>query len=122
MSGIRMDVNQVLRQMTQLEQRTLSACVAYGQAAANKMVKTAKQTRPWTDRTHLAKNSLNGGAGKVGAGRVRIELAHGVHYGVYLELKRFRHKGTLAIVFPTVEKMAPEIIRGWSGVVRKGGG
>lgn len=121
MSGIRVDVNQALRCLTQVEQRTLSACVTYGQVAANKMVKTAKQTRPWTDHTHLAKNSLNGGASKAGAGRVRIELAHGIHYGVYLELKHFRHKGNLAIVFPTVKKMAPEIIRGWGNVIRRGG-
>lgn len=50
-----------------------------------------------------------------------LELAHGVHYGTYLELKRFRHKGNLAVVYPTVKRMAPEIIQGWAQTVRKGG-
>jgi hypothetical protein len=93
----------------------------YGKAAAMKMVREARKSRPWTDRTHAAKNSLNGGAVWNGASRVQVYLSHGMHYGVYLEKVNFRHKGNLAVVFPTVHKMAPEIIEGWAAVVRKGG-
>lgn len=121
MSSIRVDTSRALRQMSQVEQQTLRACLTYGQNAANKMVKVAKLTHPWENRTHMAENSLNGGASEAGAGRVRVELAHGVRYGVYLELVRFRYKGNLAIVFPTVKKMAPEIIQGWANVTQKGG-
>lgn len=120
MSSIRVDTSRALRQMTQVEQQTLRACLTYGQNAANKMVKEAKIHAPWQDRTPLARPSLNGGAREAGAGRVRVELAHGVRYGVYLEKVRFRHKGNLAIVFPTVKKMAPEIIQGWAKIVSKG--
>ena len=119
--SVRFDTTGAVRQLTETQQRTLYACLTYGRAAANKMIRHARIHRPWTDRTHLAKNSLNGGAYQTGSNRVRIELAHGVSYGVYLEKVRFRHKGTLAIVEPTVQKIAPEIIQGWVQVVRKGG-
>lgn len=118
--GIRIDASGSLARLTQIQQQTLNACIIYGQAAANKMVKEAKLKAPWEDRSHLARNTLNGGASWHGR-RVRVELAHGMHYGVYLEKVRFRHKGNLAIVFPTVQRMAPEIIEGWAKVVKKGG-
>ena len=44
-----------------------------------------------------------------------------MRYGVYLENVKFRHKGRLAILYPTVKKMAPEIIQGWARVISKGG-
>ena len=119
--SVRFDVSDAVRQLNDTQQRTLYACLSYGKASANKMVKYAKQHRPWTDRTHLAKNSINGGARQFSSGRVRIELAHGVKYGVYLELVNFRHKGSLAIIEPTVQKLAPEIVRGWAQIVQKGG-
>lgn len=118
--GIRIDTTDHLARMMAIQQQTLNACLKYGEAAANKMVKEAKLKAPWDDGVPLARPSLNGGAkwdGRV----VRVELAHGVHYGVFLELKRFKHKGILAIVFPTVHKMAPGIVEGWAKTVREGG-
>lgn len=118
--GIRTDASGSLARLTEIQKHTLFTCMTYGRAAANKMVKEAKLKALWKDRTHLARNTLNGGASWHGR-RVRVELAHGMHYGVYLEKVRFRHKGNLAIVFPTVQRMAPEIIEGWAKVVKKGG-
>lgn len=119
--SVRFDASDALRRMTEIQQRTLYACLVYGRAAADKMVQDARLHRRWEDHSHMAKDSLNGGARQVSPARVRVELAHGVHYGVYLEKVHFRHKGTLAILEPTVQKLAPEIIRGWAQVVQKGG-
>lgn len=119
--SIRVETLNHLRRLTTVQEKTLRACLTYGKAAANKMVRTAKLTRPWTDRTHMAKNALNGGASEIAPGRVRVELAHGTRYGAYLENVKFRHKGRLAILYPTVKKMAPEIIQGWARVISKGG-
>ena len=118
--GIRIDTTDHLARMMAIQQQTLNACLKYGEAAANKMVKEAKLNHPWKNRSYTAQNSLNGGA-KWNGQVVRVELAHGVHYGVFLELKRFKHKGILAIVFPTVHKMAPGIVEGWAKTVREGG-
>ncbi|MGN0761981.1 MAG: hypothetical protein ACI4MK_01285 [Aristaeellaceae bacterium] len=120
--SVRFDTTGAVRQLTETQQRTLYACLTYGRAAATQLVKEAVIHRPWEDRTHLAKNSLNGGAYLTDSGRVRVELAHGVYYGVYLEKVRFRHKGSLAIVFPTMRKMSTGIINGWAQVVKRGGG
>lgn len=119
--SVRFDVADTVRTLTERQERTLYACLSYGKAASNKMIRYARLHRPWQDRTHLAKNSLNGGAKQLNSSRIRIELAHGVNYGVYLEKVRFRHKGSLAIIEPTVQKLGPEIIEGWAQTVRKGG-
>ena len=119
--SIRVETLNHLRRLTTVQEKTLRACLTYGTTAANKMVRTAKLTRPWTDRTHMAKNALNGGASEIASGRVRVELAHGMRYGVYLENVKFRHQGRLAILYPTVKKMSPEVIQGWARVISKGG-
>lgn len=95
------------------EKRALFAIQSYGQAAGNKMLAHAKRNKPWTDRTHSAKNTMRTTTGWEGA-RYRVSLHGGVRYAVFLELKTFRHKGRLAILWPTVEKLGPEIIRAWA--------
>lgn len=120
--SIRVETQEHLRKLTEVQSRTLFACLTYGKAAANKLVRTAKLTYRWEGRTHLAKDTLNGGASEIAPGRVRVELAHGMRYGVYLETVRFRHKGRLAILYPTVKKLAPDILRGWVTIVGRGGG
>ena len=120
--SVRLNCLDSLRRLSEIQQRTLYGCLTYGKAAGMKLEKDAKRERRWADHTHLARNSLKGGAAAVGANRVRVELAHGVRYGVYLENRVFRHTGRLDIVGPTVRKLTPEIMDGWARVVRKGGG
>ena len=121
--GVRFEYDEHLAQLTEIQQKTLYGCLVYGKAAAMKMTKEAKIHRPWEDRTHLAKNSISGGAdAAAGLHKITIHLSLGMNYGVYLENKRFRHKGRLAIIFPTVKKMAPEVLSGWVGIVKRGGG
>lgn len=118
--SVRIDATPCIRTLGAIEQRVLFGVLTYGKAAAMKMAKDAKINRPWTDRTHLARRGLTGHAYWHG-NKVRVEISHTMHYGVYLEHKRFRHKGVLAILYPTVKKMAPEVLEGWAAVVRKGG-
>lgn len=71
-----------------------------------------KHNAPWTDRTGNARQLLWARARQLTADMVEIVMAHGVVYGVFLEL---RHAGAYAIINPALDHFAPRI---WADVVR----
>lgn len=85
------------------------AMLGYGKTAAAKLEAEARMNRPWRDRTAQARQRLKGDCEPTGRG-IRLTLSHGVDYGVDLE---FGHQKRYAIVYPTLRRMAPEILRGF---------
>lgn len=78
--------------------------------ASTKSVEIAakmKQNRPWTDRTGMAKAMLNTKVSQPDENTIRITLAHGVEYGIWLELA---HEKNYAIIGPTIEHEGPHIV------------
>ena len=87
----------------------------YAETQAKNLEGYAKEHRPWTDRTGDARKRLTGYVTEIPTG-YRINLAHGVDYGVWLELameKRF------AILEPTVRLQGPEVLRGLNQLMDK---
>ena len=87
----------------------------YAETQAKNLEGYAKEHRPWTDRTGDARKRLTGYVTEIPTG-YRINLAHGVDYGVWLELameKRF------AILEPTVRLQGPEVLRGLNRLMDK---
>lgn len=87
----------------------------YAETQAKNLEGYAKEHRPWTDRTGDARKRLTGYVSEIPNG-YRINLAHGVDYGVWLELameKRF------AILEPTVRLQGGEVLRGLSNLLDK---
>ena len=75
----------------------------------------AKEHRPWTDRTGDARKRLTSYVTDIPNG-YRINLAHGVDYGIWLELameKRF------AILEPTVRLQGQEVLRGMNRLLEE---
>lgn len=70
-----------------------------------------KENARWTDRTANARQTLHTEVEEVADEMVEIILAHGVDYGIYLELS---HGGAYAIIGPTIDTAAPRI---WGEVV-----
>ena len=69
----------------------------------------AKRDRPWTDRTHAAREGLfDAIAADARTGVIDIYLSHGVDvdYGKHLEL---RWNGRYAVILPTVRELLPEL-------------
>lgn len=86
----------------------------YAHTAAKKMEAEAKRNAPWTDRTSNARNSIQGDFGWKG-NKATIVLSGNMDYSVYLELameKRY------AILVPTVQKNASEVLRGYQKLVK----
>lgn len=77
----------------------------------------AKVNAPWSNRTGMARGSLQGSAEGAGAGG-SIVLAHGMDYGVWLELA---NQGTYAILPQALEHMAGLLDEGLSGLLEDAG-
>lgn len=93
----------------------VAAVRMYAETQAKNLEGYAKEHRPWTDRTGDARKRLTGYVTEIPNG-YRINLAHGVDYGIWLELameKRF------AILEPTVRLRGPEVLRGLQGLLDK---
>lgn len=79
----------------------------YASTKAAELESKMKQNRPWTDRTGMAKATLNAKVSRPNHNVVRITLAHGVDYGIDLELA---HGKNYAIVGPTINQEGPRIV------------
>jgi hypothetical protein len=62
----------------------------------------------WTDRTGNARQTLHTEVEQVSLDMVQIVLAHGVSYGVYLELS---HGAAYSIISPALDYWGPQIWR-----------
>jgi hypothetical protein len=69
-----------------------------------------KKRARWTDRSSNARNGLTGlYYAKGGASSTfEIDLFYTVSYGIYLEGVRFRRKGKLAVIQPTIDHVGPK--------------
>lgn len=97
-----------------VENKVKAAIGVYADTEAKRMEAYAKSSKPWTDRTANAKNSIQGDFGWKGS-KATISLSGNVDYFVYLELamgKRY------SILRPTIDRHAAAILRGYQRLVR----
>lgn len=66
-----------------------------------------KTSAPWSDITGAARNGLSATMEHSGGGH-KITFAHGVHYGIWLEVK---NSGRYEIIMPTVRKTGAAIMQ-----------
>ena len=106
MGGLEGDL---LKNLETMSKRAPVAVKMYASTAAKKLEKDAKQRAPWTDRTGQARQRLNAFVTEISPGICVITIAHGVDYGVFLELA---HEKRFATIMPTIQRLSPEIMRG----------
>ena len=116
-SGISFNIEGLLNGLNNLEVKSASATRIYAETAKQKLVDESKENAPWTDRTGMARKSLNATTEKIDNG-IRITLAHGVDYGLWLELA---HEKRFAIVKPTIELRGNEVLKGYADLLNKMG-
>lgn len=116
--AVRLEYNNLYKNMNSFKSKFEAVVSLLCDNGAQKMEAYAKQNRPWKDRTARARQSLKGSWSKEGSG-YKIQIAHGVSYGVYLEFKNERR---YAILWPTVEKVGyGEILPAFKNLVDKVG-
>lgn len=88
----------------------------YATTKSKEIESKMKLNRPWTDRTGMAKATLNTKVSQPNDTTVRITLAHGVNYGVWLELA---HEKNFAIIAPTIKSEGPKVIQDFGDLMSK---
>lgn len=106
--GIRLEDSEVRDGLDMFKEKVLAGLEIYGETVAKDFESYAKANRPWTDRTGEARRRLKGYTQKFAQG-VRICIAHGVPYGIHLELS---HSKKYAILEPTVRLKSNDAVKG----------
>ena len=102
------DFSELYENLGKFPSQLEKALMQYAKTAAAKLRGQAVRDRPWTDRTAQARQRLHTDVKRIDTG-IRIILAHGVSYGVYLELA---HEKRYAVIYPTLLKEGPGVMRG----------
>lgn len=114
-SGFRVDMDKLEDTLNEMEQKQEDAVMMYAQTGAQLFESYAKQNRRWTDRTSRARQTLIGYVTKY-SHSIRIYIAHGVFYGIYLELA---HEKKYAILEETIKQKSKEILDGFKGLLEE---
>lgn len=94
--------------------RALAATIVYHKPRA---VAYARLNAPWTDRTSNARNGLFAVTElDVRKGAYRLIIAHGVPYGIWLEV---RFAGRYAIIRPTIDHEGPLVMATAQTLIRR---
>lgn len=88
----------------------------YSATKASELQAKMKTNRPWTDRTGMAKAMLSAKVSQPSPTIIRITLAHGVDYGIWLELA---HEKNYAIIAPTIREEGPKVVGDLKGLMSK---
>lgn len=93
--------------MNKMATKLGAVILMYASTKAVQIESRMKMNRPWTDRTGMAKATLSARVSQPDTNTVRITLAYGVSYGIWLELA---HGKNYAIVAPTVRDEGPRVV------------
>lgn len=97
-NGFSLDAQGLISGLASAGERTDAAFRMYANTSALQLQNYARENRKWTDRTGAARQRLEGSSYPIQNG-YRIQLAHGVDYGIWLELA---HEKRFAIIEPTI--------------------
>lgn len=110
-----MNIENLKNGIVAVDKKAQAAVEMYAKNQSKMLESYAKQKAPWTDRTGMARKSLNATTEKKENG-IRITLAHGVDYGLWLELA---HEKRFAIVKPTIELKGNDVLKGYENLLGK---
>lgn len=95
---MRFDVSDMAGRLASMSERADAAIRVFAEQGATKMRSNAQRNAKWTDRTGSARTRLNAYVSATAKG-YRITLAHGVDYGIWLELA---HEKRYSIIPQTI--------------------
>lgn len=115
MGSFKIDPSNLLKGLSDLDQRKHKAIDKYADAAGKKLKAEAKRNAPWTDRTGLARQTISSGK-EWENDKCNIYVAGNQKYSPYLE---FANEKKYAILYPTLKKLEYEIIQGMNKILEK---
>lgn len=115
MSGIKFNSTGLMAGLSTMPTKMDVMVKMFAETSALGMQNDAREQARWTDRTGDARKRIKGAVFKTNKG-FRIELAHGVDYGLWLELA---NEKKYAIVEPIVRMSSPYIMCDFEGMMNK---
>ena len=110
------DESKLSKNIDKMSEKFGAVILMYAATKASEIESKMKTNRPWTDRTNMAKVTLKAKVSQLNKDVVRITLAHGVDYGIWLELANGKN---YAIIAPTVREEGPRIIQDLNDLMSK---
>lgn len=104
------------KNMSSMDSKLATTVLMFARTHANSLESYMKLNRPWIDRTGMAKATLSTNVSQPDKNLVRITLAHGVSYGIWLELA---HEKNYAIIGPTINSEGPKIFDEFNDLMLK---
>ena len=95
------------RNLDKMGEKLGAVLLMYSATKAQEIQYKMKANRPWTDRTGMAKTLLSCRVSQPAKTLIRLTLAHGVDYGIWLELANGKN---YAIIEPTIRDEGPRIV------------
>ena len=116
--SFKLDYNssQLSKNLDKMAVKLGAVILMYASTKASEIQFKMKRDRPWTDRTGMAKTMLSARVSQPKSDVIRITLAHGVNYGIWLELA---HEKNYAIIEPTIREEGPRIIEDLNDLMSK---
>lgn len=116
MANFKYDGSGLNNGLSQFISKADTAIRMYAETGAQKLRSYAQENRRWTDRTSHARQRLNAYVTKMDNG-YRITLAHGVDYGIWLELA---HEKKYSIIPETIRVVGnEEILPGFERLIER---
>ncbi|MBV1816857.1 hypothetical protein ACIR03_02725 [Clostridium cochlearium] len=113
--SFKIDIESVLNGLSEFEMKSKAAIGVYADTAGKKLEEHAKKNAPWTDRTGLARKTIEGGK-EWDSEKCIVYVAGNMEYSPYLELCNDKRYATLK---PAVDKLSPEILNGLNKILEK---
>lgn len=114
--GFNLDLSPLTKGLLQFETKAESAFRMYAENSALSLQNNARTNARWTDRTGHARQRLTGDVLTVVNG-YKLRLAHGVDYGIWLELA---HEKRFSIIPETIEYVGTfEIMPGFERLLER---
>src|SRR5688572_21419528 len=111
--SLSVDATDLMASITRLGPRVEAAAYAVLERQGDLAVAHMKTDAPWTDRTGVARSTLDSTVFKRGS-RLYLNLFGRAPYQIYLETK---NGGKFAIIGPTIVTWGPRIMRSFAGLI-----
>lgn len=114
--AVKVDATDFFNKSEQFKSKFTTALLMYATTRASEYEGYIKMKRPWTDRTGMAKTTLNAKVSQPNTHTIRITLAHGMDYGIWLELCNDKN---YAVLGPALNVLSPQYEAGLNSLLSK---
>lgn len=118
-ASFKFDGQKLLEALGGMETQAQASLRKYADSSAKKLESYAKRNARWKNHTGDARRRMKGDVLQVSGG-YKLRLAHGVNYGIFLEMANERK---FAIIEETIERVgSEEIMPGLKNLMERLGG